>query len=46
MNSIKLELKDNNSLPHHIKLETESSKLLINDDRIHNIVKNIILTKL
>lgn len=34
MNSIKLELKDNNSLPHHIKLETESSKLLINDDII------------
>lgn len=50
MNSIKLELKDNNSLPHHIKLETESSKLLINDDIIsqycekHNIDEIIEIT--
>lgn len=50
MNSIKLELKDNNSLTHHIKLETESSKLLINDDIIsqycekHNIDEIIEIT--
>ncbi len=50
MNSIKLELKDNNSLPHHTKLETESSKLLINDDIIsqycekHNIDEIIEIT--
>ncbi|MBD8958543.1 MAG: hypothetical protein EGQ83_08815 [Holdemanella biformis] len=36
MNSINLALKDSNGLPHHINIntESESSKLLINDDII------------
>ena len=57
MNSIDLALKDSNGLLHHIRIntESESSKLVINDDiisqycekrRYHNIVKNVILTKL
>lgn len=41
MNSINLALKDINGLPHYIVTESESSKLVINDDIISEYCKNL-----